>query len=108
MSVVLVFVFAISAVLVCRRSYQLQVHTGGVLAGDKASYYGGQPVAYGLDPCENVVFCGCHDNETIFDQVTIFDQQDITVPCGPYPSSWYPTTKISNTVCDSPLVAVVH
>lgn len=57
------------AVLCCCRSYQLQVHTGGVLAGDKASYYGGQPVAYGLDPCENVVFCGCHDNETIFDQV---------------------------------------
>jgi hypothetical protein len=53
----------------CCRSYQLQVHTGGVLAGDKAQYYGGQPIAYGLDPCENVLFCGCHDNETIFDQV---------------------------------------
>ena len=30
-----------------------------------------QPLAYGAHPEENVVYVGCHDNETVFDQVTL-------------------------------------
>lgn len=46
----------------------LQVADGRVLKGVQAQYFG-MPVAYGWDPVENIVYNGCHDNETIFDQV---------------------------------------
>ncbi len=57
---------------VCKtcREYEMQVADGRVIAGGQGSYHG-QPsgLAYGAHPAENVVFNGCHDNETIFDQV---------------------------------------
>jgi hypothetical protein len=46
-----------------------QVADGRVLKGVQAQYFGGMPLAYGTDPVENIVYNGCHDNETIFDQV---------------------------------------
>jgi hypothetical protein len=45
------------------------VADGRLVAGQHDTYHGNQPLAYGCDPAENVVFNGCHDNETIFDQV---------------------------------------
>jgi hypothetical protein len=53
---------------VCR-DFETQVADGRLLAGHNDTYHGNQPLAYGCDPAENVVFIGCHDNETIFDQV---------------------------------------
>lgn len=40
------------------------------MSGQAARYHGGQALAYGCDPCENIVYNGCHDNETVFDQVS--------------------------------------
>lgn len=51
------------------RDYETQVADGRLLAGHNDTYHGNQPLTYGCDPAENVVFVGCHDNETIFDQV---------------------------------------
>jgi hypothetical protein len=51
------------------RDYEMQVADGRLLAGHNDTYHGNQPLAYGADPAENVVFIGCHDNETMFDQV---------------------------------------
>jgi hypothetical protein len=51
------------------RDFETQVADGRLLAGHNDTYHGNQPLAYGCDPAENVVFIGCHDNETIFDQV---------------------------------------
>ena len=42
---------------------------GRVLAGRALRYHGNQPLCYGRHPCEHVAFVGCHDNETVFDQV---------------------------------------
>jgi pullulanase/glycogen debranching enzyme len=44
---------------------------GRVLAGRALKYHGNQPLCYGRDPCEHVAYVGCHDNETIFDQVAM-------------------------------------
>jgi hypothetical protein len=44
---------------------------GRVLAGRTLKYHGNQPLCYGRDPCEHVAYIGCHDNETIFDQVAM-------------------------------------
>jgi hypothetical protein len=51
------------------RDFEAQVADGRLVAGQHDTYHGNQPLAYGCDPAENVVFNGCHDNETIFDQV---------------------------------------
>eukprot|EP00879_Flechtneria_rotunda_P011613 GHRR01012130.1.p1 GENE.GHRR01012130.1~~GHRR01012130.1.p1 ORF type:complete len:951 (+),score=302.30 GHRR01012130.1:707-3559(+) len=51
------------------KDFKTQVADGRLLAGQHDTYHGTQPLAYGCDPAENVVFNGCHDNETIFDQV---------------------------------------
>lgn len=51
------------------RDFETQVADGRLLAGHNDVYMGNQPLAYGSDPAENVVFIGCHDNETIFDNV---------------------------------------
>uniref|UniRef100_A0A383WMX3 pullulanase n=1 Tax=Tetradesmus obliquus TaxID=3088 RepID=A0A383WMX3_TETOB len=51
------------------KDYEAQVADGRLVAGQHETYHGNQPLAYGCDPAENVVFNGCHDNETIFDQV---------------------------------------
>jgi hypothetical protein len=53
------------------RDFETQVADGRLLAGHNDTYHGNQPLAYGADPAENVVFIGCHDNETIFDQVGV-------------------------------------
>lgn len=77
-----------TAVLICQRSpsrqphvclllpyacrdYEAQVADGRLVAGQHETYHGNQPLAYGCDPAENVIFNGCHDNETIFDQVRL-------------------------------------
>jgi hypothetical protein len=46
-----------------------QQQEGQVLAGRALRYHGNQPLCYGRLPCEHVAYVGCHDNETIFDQV---------------------------------------
>ncbi|KAI8468427.1 MAG: glycoside hydrolase superfamily [Monoraphidium minutum] len=51
--------------------YPLQLDDGRTLPGRKAAYHGTAPLAYGGDPCENIIYCGCHDNETVFDQVML-------------------------------------
>ncbi|KAF8068441.1 PU1 [Scenedesmus sp. PABB004] len=51
------------------KDFEAQVADGRLLAGQHDTYQANQPLAYGCDPAENVVFNGCHDNETIFDQV---------------------------------------
>lgn len=51
------------------KDFECQVADGRLLAGQHDTYMANQPLAYGCDPAENVVFNGCHDNETIFDQV---------------------------------------
>ncbi|WIA10447.1 hypothetical protein OEZ85_010639 [Tetradesmus obliquus] len=51
------------------KDYEAQVADGRLVAGQHETYHGNQPLAYGCDPAENVIFNGCHDNETIFDQV---------------------------------------
>jgi len=50
------------------RDFVAQVADGRLLEGQHDTYHGNQPLTYGCDPAENVVFNGCHDNETIFDQ----------------------------------------
>jgi hypothetical protein len=52
------------------------VADGRLVAGQHDTYHGNQPLAYGCDPAENVVFNGCHDNETIFDQVRYITRID--------------------------------
>lgn len=49
----------------------MQVADGRLLAGHNDTYHANQPLAYGCDPAENVVFIGCHDNDTMFDQVGV-------------------------------------
>jgi hypothetical protein len=49
----------------------VQVADGRQLAGQHDTYHSNQPLAYGCDPAENVLFIGCHDNECIFDQVVM-------------------------------------
>jgi pullulanase/glycogen debranching enzyme len=44
---------------------------GAVLAGRALRYHGNQPLCYGRLPCEHIAYVGCHDNETIFDQVAM-------------------------------------
>jgi len=51
------------------RQYRTQIKDGRTVAGEEDTYQGNQPLAYGRDPCEHVPYNGCHDNETIFDQV---------------------------------------
>eukprot|EP00775_Hariotina_reticulata_P002314 gene2314-2622_t len=51
------------------KDFVAQVADGRLLEGQHDTYHGNQPLTYGCDPAENVVFNGCHDNETIFDQV---------------------------------------
>lgn len=54
--------------VVCR-DFETQVADGRLVAGHNDTYHANQPLAYGCDPAENVVFIGCHDNDTMFDQV---------------------------------------
>jgi hypothetical protein len=51
------------------RSFPLRCHDGVTRLGGEARAHG-LPLAYGALPHENVAFIGCHDNLTIFDQVT--------------------------------------
>ncbi len=57
-----------------RREFRMQIHDGSVVRGVDMRYHGTLPVAYGAHPCENVVYNGCHDNETVFDQVCVGSQ----------------------------------
>eukprot|EP00878_Enallax_costatus_P010482 GHUV01010944.1.p1 GENE.GHUV01010944.1~~GHUV01010944.1.p1 ORF type:complete len:704 (+),score=164.13 GHUV01010944.1:956-3067(+) len=52
------------------KDFEAVVADGRLLAGQHDTYHGNQPLAYGCDPAENVVFNGCHDNEAIFDQAS--------------------------------------
>lgn len=47
----------------------MEAHDGRVLKGFHARIHG-LILAYGALPCENVSYIGCHDNLTLFDQVT--------------------------------------
>lgn len=47
----------------------MQVADGRMAKGKELLYHGTQPLCYGADPVEHVAYIGCHDNETMFDQV---------------------------------------
>lgn len=53
------------------REYSTEMADGRVIKGVELRYHGALPVAYGTFPCENIPYVGCHDNETVFDQVTM-------------------------------------
>lgn len=52
------------------REYPLTLPDGSVKAG-KEFRYGHVPAAYGKLAEENVLYLGCHDNETLYDQVVL-------------------------------------
>lgn len=52
------------------REYPLALPDGSVKAG-KEFRYGHAPAAYGKLTEENVLYLGCHDNETLYDQVVL-------------------------------------
>lgn len=52
------------------RDYKLQTASGAVQRGVEVPY-GPVPAAYCASPAENVVYLGCHDNETLFDTVVM-------------------------------------
>ncbi len=51
------------------REYEMVSAAGTKQRLDALMMHNSVPVAYGALPCENVVYVGCHDNETLFDQV---------------------------------------
>lgn len=52
------------------RDYELTTHTGQVLRGDQIDYRGA-PAGYADSPEEVVTYVDAHDNETLFDLLTI-------------------------------------
>jgi hypothetical protein len=52
------------------KDYEIVDRRGQLLCGNKV-FYGAYPAAYAVNPWETVNYAACHDNETLFDQVTV-------------------------------------
>ena len=51
------------------KDYEIVDARGVTVRGDKL-FYGSSPAGYAVNPWETVNYAACHDNETLFDQVT--------------------------------------
>ena len=53
------------------QEYPLRCCTDGEVKLGKEIMFGGVPAGYCQNPAENVVYLGCHDNETLYDTVVL-------------------------------------
>ncbi|CAM8910611.1 unnamed protein product [Rhodiola kirilowii] len=61
------------------KDYVLTNHEGKEVIGSKIYSYGGVPVAYALCPSETVNYVSAHDNETLFDIVSLKTPTEISM-----------------------------
>ncbi|KAK3422235.1 hypothetical protein EUGRSUZ_G02746 [Eucalyptus grandis] len=61
------------------RDYVFTNHEGNEVKGSEVLTYDGSPVAYALSPTETVNYVSAHDNETLFDIVSLKTPMSISV-----------------------------
>ncbi|XP_077244704.1 limit dextrinase isoform X2 [Tasmannia lanceolata] len=61
------------------RDFVLTSHTGDVVKGSEVQTHDGSPVGYALCPTETVTYVSAHDNETLFDIVSLKTPFEISV-----------------------------
>lgn len=64
------------------KDYEIVDAKGQKVRGDKL-FYGAYPAGYAENPWETVNYAACHDNESLFDQVS-----HPVVPCQLYIMAW--------------------
>ncbi|CAI0410883.1 unnamed protein product [Linum tenue] len=61
------------------RDFEIADRTGKKVTGSEVLTYGGTPVAYALSPVETINYVSAHDNETLFDIVSLKTRMEISV-----------------------------
>ncbi|KAK1283202.1 hypothetical protein QJS10_CPB21g00263 [Acorus calamus] len=61
------------------RDFVLTIHKGDAVKGSEVLTHDGSPVAYALSPSETVNYVSAHDNETLFDIVSLKTTMEISV-----------------------------
>ncbi|CAN1238488.1 Pullulanase 1, chloroplastic [Linum grandiflorum] len=61
------------------RDFKLIDHLGKKVTGSEILTYGGTPVAYASCPAETINYVSAHDNETLFDIVSLKTRMDISL-----------------------------
>ncbi|CAN1149305.1 Pullulanase 1, chloroplastic [Linum perenne] len=61
------------------RNFELTDHVGKKVTGSEIFTYGGTPVAYASCPAETINYVSAHDNETLFDIVSLKTRMDISL-----------------------------